>query len=186
MQPLLVCFNMYVKVHVFLRAEWLHSSVHGSPGEPPGSGTVPSGEQCQPEYGHRGTVHVWFCCCVFVCLYMYVRLSYVHLSVVVLLCVHALSLPQSCVVVTSVVLTTFISSPPLFPSLPPSRPHSFCVCLYVFLHLSVPHFPFSNPFCLTLSPFLHLLSFPCPLTLPSSSLSLPISSWGTGQSFIDW
>lgn len=35
-----------------LRAEWLHSFVHGSPGEPPGGGTVPSGEQCQPEHGH--------------------------------------------------------------------------------------------------------------------------------------
>lgn len=35
-----------------LCAEWLHSSVHGSPGESPGGGAVPSGEQRQPEYRH--------------------------------------------------------------------------------------------------------------------------------------
>lgn len=39
-------------------AEWLHPSVHGSSGESPGGGAVPSGEQCQPEYGHWGTACV--------------------------------------------------------------------------------------------------------------------------------
>lgn len=75
---ILVCFKMFVNEFSSMScAEWLHSSLHGSPGESPRGGTVPSGEQCQPEYGHWGTVRV----CV--CSYLYVCQSCVHLSTVV-------------------------------------------------------------------------------------------------------
>lgn len=41
-------------------AEWLHSVIHGSPGESPGGGTVSPGERGQPEHCHRGSVHLGF------------------------------------------------------------------------------------------------------------------------------
>ena len=35
-------------------AEWLHSALHGGPGEPPGGGAVPAGARREPEHRHRG------------------------------------------------------------------------------------------------------------------------------------
>lgn len=89
----------------------------------------------------------------------------------------------------SVVLTTSISSPPLFPSLPPFFLHPpFCLSLHRCLHLFVSFFTFlflsiSHLFCLTwplsyLSPIL--------LCLPHLLSSPLISLWGTRQNFIDW
>lgn len=115
--------NAHCVIWCVLCAEWLHSSVHGVPGKPPGGGAVPSGAQRQPEYGHRGTV----CVCLIVC------------GCVPVLC------PPSCTVshvwtFTSVVLTTFISSP----LSPPLRSASARLSPLASVSL--------RPFCLTFPP----------------------------------
>lgn len=179
---LLLC-NVWKRLCVFwfmLCAEWLHSSVHGSPGESPGGGAVPSGEQRQPEYRHWGTVRVCVCVC-FLCSHVCPFLCSMYPCIFYATVISKVFL--------SVVLTTSISSPPLFPSLPPFFLHPpFCLSLHRCLHLFVSFFTFlflsiSHLFCLTwplsyLSPIL--------LCLPHLLSSLLISLWGTRQNFIDW
>lgn len=128
---------------------------------------------------------LYVCVCVCVsCAHMCVHFSAV--------CIHASSMPLSYLrFFLSVVLTTSISSPPLFPSLPPFflPPHPpFCLSLHRCLHLFVSFFTFlflsiSHLFCLTWS--LSYLS-PILLCLPHLLSSLLISLWGTRQNFIDW
>lgn len=153
-----------------LCAEWLHSSVHGSPGESPGGGAVPSGEQRQPEYRHWGTVHVCVCVC-FLCSHVCPFLCSMYPCIFYATVVSKVFL--------SVVLTTSISSPPLFPSLPPfflhpPPPHFASVSIGVFIFLS----PFSlSCFCLFLIFFVShdpslifpLFSSACPTSSPPSS-----------------
>lgn len=160
---LLLC-NVWKRLCVFwfmLCAEWLHSSVHGSPGESPGGGAVPSGEQRQPEYRHWGTVRVCVCVC-FLCSHVCPFLCSMYPCIFYATVISKVFL--------SVVLTTSISSPPLFPSLPPfflpppilpqspSVSSSFCVLF---------HFPVSVYFSSFLSHMIPLLSFPySPLPAP--------------------
>lgn len=107
---------------------------------------------------------LYVCVCVCVsCAHMCVHFSAV--------CIHASSMPLSYLrFFLSVVLTTSISSPPLFPSLPPfflpppilpqspSVSSSFCVLF---------HFPVSVYFSSFLSHMIPLLSFPySPLPAP--------------------
>lgn len=136
-------------------------------------------------------VFVIVCVCVLICVYVPVLCAplYSHTFTV---CLHAFSLPRSCMVFTSVVLTTFISSPPLclssFYHPDPTHPESLCL----FPILSVSH-------VLTLSTFLSFLcpSPPAPSLLPllprSPSLheglgraSLIGSVWWWRQSDLEW
>ena len=134
-------------------AEWLHSPVHGRPGESPGGGTLPSGEQRQPEYGHWGTVQV--CYCVYICK------SCVHLTTATV-CLHAFS---------SVICGLYICcTNHLHLLLSVSSRFSFTV-----LSLC----PFCLTFSLCLPLCLHTVLFCLSLLLLPSSLL--ISSWGTSR-----
>lgn len=125
------------------------------------------------------------------------------------ICLHAFSLPQSCMVFTSVVLTTFVSSPPLYPSsfYHPDPTHSASACVSIcfslslsflffpvclFLVLSVSHSRSVYPFCLS-TILLHLPRSPFPLLPRSPSLdegpgraSLIGSVWWWRQSDLEW
>lgn len=119
----------------------------------------------------------------------------------VTVCLHAFSLPRSCTVFTSLVLTTFISSPPLFP--PPFFYHpdlthsaSACVSVCFFISLSSLYFPVSVSFLshiLTLSTSVSFHHPPLPLLPPSLSpheglgrASLIGSVWWWRQSNLEW
>lgn len=60
----LTCTNVFSLV---ICAEWLHSVIHGSPGESPGGGTLSPGERGQPEHRHRGSVLLGFIILVIFC-----------------------------------------------------------------------------------------------------------------------
>lgn len=113
--------------------------------------------------------------------------TYLCVCVISCVCGGPVSAPHNftvCLhVITSVVLTTFISSPPLPPSSfyhpDPTRSTSPSVSL---LSSFLSHIrPSSAP-----SHFSALLPPPAPFLLVPSSLAVPVSSWGTRQSFIDW
>ena len=120
-----------------LCAEWLHSSVHGCPGESPRGGPVPSGEQRQSEYGHWGTVHisVFVLCRVFVCRSC-VRTSHLYsLSPCYYICCtnHLHLLPSSASFLLSSSRPHSLRIPVCFPSLLFSVSHSPFVCPISFL-----------------------------------------------------
>lgn len=94
-----------------LWAEWLHSSVHGGPGESPWGGTVSSGEQRQPEYSHWGTE------CVQICVCMQVRLLQYNITP----CIFSASVLVGLHICNHLHLLS--SSVSFLPPLPP--PHSF-------------------------------------------------------------
>lgn len=105
-------------------------------------------------------VIVYVCACAHMCMCA----SPVSTSLQsVTVCLHAFSLPRSCMVFTSVVLTTFISSPPLCPSSfyhpDPSPSESLSLCL--FLVLSVSHV-----LALSTSLSFHHPPLPAPSPLP--------------------
>lgn len=164
---------------VVLCAEWLHSSVHGSPGKSPGGGTIPSGEQRQPEYGHWGTVCmrvfviVW--CAFTVCVYIYSssRVSTCGLYICCTNHLHLLSSSVSFFVLTSL-------------------PHSLCICLclHLFLHVSV--LSLLPSFFVSHSHSACPLSFSTPPSHPPSlheglgRASLIGSLWWWRQSDLEW
>lgn len=104
-----------------LWAEWLHSSVHGSPGESPWGGAVPSGEQRQPEYSHWGTV----CVCANMCMCASPPVSAVNYSMTP--CIFSASVLYSLYICCTNHLHLLSSSVSFLLPLP--RPHSLCICL---------------------------------------------------------
>lgn len=165
-----------------LCAEWLHSSVHGCPGESPRGGTVPSGEQRQSEYGHWGTVHI----SVFVLSHVYgrscVRPSHLY-SLSPCYCIrctnhlHLLHSSASFLLLSSRPYSLHI--PVCFPSLLFSVSHSAFVCPISFLRPPPPA---------RLPPF---SSSPPPSPSPSlheglGRASLIGSVWWRGQSDLEW
>lgn len=49
--------KLYVHTYI-VSTEWLHSTLHGSPGEPLGGGEIPVGKWREPKHCNRG----WFVC----------------------------------------------------------------------------------------------------------------------------